>query len=63
MDKLSLEARARELARTASEARSGRAADTVFGAGDSAGVGRRQVAHRVRLHEVEPLVRDSREQP
>lgn len=31
MDKLSLEAKARELATTASEAKSGRAADTVFG--------------------------------
>jgi quercetin dioxygenase-like cupin family protein len=31
MDKISLEAKARELARTASGARSGRAADTVFG--------------------------------
>jgi quercetin dioxygenase-like cupin family protein len=31
MDKLSLEAKARQLSRTASEAGSGRAADTVFG--------------------------------
>lgn len=31
MNKLSLEAKARELAHTASEAKSGRAADTVFG--------------------------------